>query len=102
MNELKENRSICLGEFLQDCVRDWQSIPLKEMVLLCWGDSMPLDYAFIYSIARRYNCRKYLEIGTYIGESINVLTDICDELQKIFHFISMYILTSRRICTVII
>ena len=83
INELRENHSICLGKFLQDCIRDWQSIPLKEMVLLCWGDSMPLDYAFIYAIARKYNCRKYLEIGSYIGESINILTDICDELHSV-------------------
>ncbi len=79
INELLENRSIDLGRFLST----FEKISLKEMTLRCWGDSLPLDYAFICSIARRYNCRKYLEIGTYIGESINILTDICDELHSV-------------------
>ncbi len=83
MDELRKNRSICLGELLKDVIRNSGSIPLKEMVLLCWGDSLPLDYAFTYAIARKYNCRKYLEIGSYIGESINVLTGICDELHSV-------------------
>lgn len=42
-----------------------------------------LDYALLYSLARKYNCKRYLEIGTYIGTSINILTDLCDELHSL-------------------
>ncbi|MBR1421469.1 MAG: class I SAM-dependent methyltransferase [Selenomonadaceae bacterium] len=47
------------------------------------GGSGVFDYALLYSLARKFNCKKYLEIGTYIGVSINILTDICDELHSI-------------------
>ena len=42
-----------------------------------------LDYVFLKLLAEKFCAKKYLEIGTYIGESINMLTDCCEELYSI-------------------
>lgn len=57
-------------------------IKCKEMTFMLGGSGI-LDYAFIKLLAEKYNCKTYLEIGTYIGESINVLTDCCEKLYSI-------------------
>lgn len=71
-------RTINLGGALR---RDG-NIKLKELTFIP-GGSLVLDYAFIRKIVEIFECKKYLEIGTYIGESINILTDICDKLYSI-------------------
>ena len=82
LKELTDNRSINLSEFLLNETRGGGAFFLKELTFMPGGSGI-FDYALLYSIARMYNCKKYLEIGTYIGESINILTDICDELHSI-------------------
>lgn len=77
MAELNEKRSINLGEFLQGV----GEIKLK-LTFGCWG-SGPLDYAFIRAIAMKYKAKKYLEIGTYIGESLKAVADICEQCYSI-------------------
>lgn len=42
-----------------------------------------MDYALIYTLAKKYHLKKYLEVGTYIGESINILVDICDKCYSL-------------------
>ena len=42
------------------------------------GGSTVLDYALLYILAKKYRLKKYMEIGTYIGGSINIMADICD------------------------
>lgn len=71
-------RTIDLGAFFQD----YQQIKCKELTFLPGGSSV-LNYAFLKTLAIKYNCRNYLEIGTYIGESINVLSDCCEKLYSI-------------------
>ena len=77
MSELNKKRSINLGGFLQSVGK----IKLK-LTFGCWG-SGPLDYAFIRALAMKYKAKKYLEIGTYIGESLKTVTDICDQCYSI-------------------
>ena len=45
--------------------------------------SQVLDYIFLKSITEKYHWKTYLEIVTYIGESINILTDCCEKLYSI-------------------
>ena len=77
--EQLDNRTIDLGLFLG---KKNQVIELKELTFMI-GGSQVLDYAFLKKIADIFECKKYLEIGTYIGESINILTDSCDVLYSI-------------------
>ncbi len=73
-----ERRTIDLGEFLS------KSSPIlcKELTYLT-GSSRILDYAFLMAVAKVFECKTYLEIGTYIGESINILTNQCDRLISV-------------------
>lgn len=80
-NEMKEeldSRTIDLGKFL----KRQGEITCKELAFMP-GGSQVLDYAFLKALAQEYNCKNYLEIGTYIGESINILTDCCEKLYSI-------------------
>lgn len=47
------------------------------------GNSLVLDYAFLKVLVKCYNCKTYLKIGIYIGESIDILTDCCEKLYSI-------------------
>lgn len=80
-NEVKEeldDRTINLGAFL----KQQNEITCKELAFMP-GGSQVLDYVFLKALAKQYNCKSYLEIGTYIGESINILTDCCEKLYSI-------------------
>ena len=72
-------RTICLGEFLSS-IRT--QLVLRQLTHMP-GGSRSLDYAFLRAIAIKFNCKNYCEIGTYIGESINVLTDVCEVCHSI-------------------
>ena len=71
-------RTIDLGLFL----KDYKEIKCKELTFMT-GGSQVLDYAFLKALVEKYNIKNYLEIGTYIGESINILTDICEKLYSV-------------------
>lgn len=71
MDELNRERSIILGEFLN------ADVELGEMPYIAGGSGV-LDYAFVMTVIRRFHCKKYLEFGTYIGNSINIAADLCD------------------------
>lgn len=71
-------RTIDLGDFFLG----YREIICKELTFMP-GSSGILDYAFIKMLVEKYDCRNYLEIGTYIGESINILTDYCEKLYSI-------------------
>jgi hypothetical protein len=47
------------------------------------GGSGILDYALIRAIVQKYNLKNYLEIGTYIGESINNVSDLCSTCHSV-------------------
>lgn len=77
-NEL-DLRTIDLGEWFLSVSNE---ISLKELTFMLGGSGV-LDYMFLKSLALKFNLKKYLEIGTYIGESINIMTDICEELISV-------------------
>ena len=79
LNELNEKRSIDLGKFLQS-VSD--KVVLPELTFV-GGGSTPLDYAFLKAVAIKYQCKSYLEVGTYIGESIRVIADVCEKCHSV-------------------
>lgn len=71
-------RTIDLGAF----IRQNKEIVCKELTFIP-GGSLILDYVFLKALAEKYESKVYLEIGTYIGESINILTDCCEKLYSI-------------------
>ncbi len=77
MTKLNEDRSINLGEILQNL----HGIKL-QCVFSPWGSGV-LDYAFLRAIVMKYHLKKYLEIGTYIGESLKAISDLCQKCYSI-------------------
>lgn len=78
IEEALDRRTISLGDFLFS----QSAISCKELSFIPGGSGI-LDFAFLKQIAILYKCREYLEIGTYIGESINVLTECCEKLYSV-------------------
>lgn len=76
---LKEERTIDLGAFFR---RHGDCLTCKALTFVNGGSGV-LDYMFIKQVAEVLHCKEYLEIGTYIGESINILTDCCEKLYSI-------------------
>lgn len=78
--ELKlDKKTIDLGEFLYNKKVE---LKCKELTFL-GGSSGILDYVFLKEIAYISKTEEYLEVGTYIGESINILTDCCKKLYSV-------------------
>lgn len=76
--EQLDKRTINLGCFFGNN----NSMLCRELTFLAGGSGV-LDYFFLKQLAIRFNCAYYLEIGTYIGESINILSDVCKKLYSI-------------------
>lgn len=74
-----DKRTIDLGDFL---IKSNHSLTCKELSFMTGGSGV-LDYFFIKEIVIRGGCKGYLEIGTYIGESINILTECCNKLISV-------------------
>lgn len=77
-NKLNLEKTIDLGHFL----REESRISLKELTYISGGSGV-MDYAFLRVLALKYHLENYLEIGTYIGESINIMTDVCKNCYSI-------------------
>lgn len=43
------------------------------------GGSGLLDYAFLKKLAQLFKVKNYMEIGTYIGTSINIMSRVCEK-----------------------
>lgn len=71
--QLNRERTIDLGLFLED----EEKINLRNLTFIP-GGSQILDYAFLRTLIKRFGLKNYLEIGTYIGESIHIVADLCD------------------------
>lgn len=80
IEELNNYRTIDLGKFLYSLGK----IDLEKVTYI-WGGSGVLDYAFLRGIISKFKLENYLEIGTYIGESINNIADLC----KVCHSITL-------------
>ena len=79
MEKELDKRTIDLGDFLQ---RHNTQIVCKELTFIGGGSGV-LDYAFLQTIAKVFKVKEYLEVGTYIGESINILTETCEKLYSV-------------------
>lgn len=89
-----DKRTINLGAWLNDN----KKLALRELTFIP-GGSMVLDYMFLRHVALTIGCREYLEVGTYIGESINILTDCCERLYSVTlpgESVKDYFLRSKR------
>lgn len=87
--EMKQYLPSDIMEHLDDHTIDLGYFLSKNPIMRCKelsfipGGSGILDYFFLKQLAEYYSCKKYAEIGTYIGESANILTDCCEELYCI-------------------
>ena len=70
---------INLGHFFYKC--DF-NIKLDKLTFFQGGSTI-LDYAFLQAIAKKFKRKKYLEIGSFMGESIKCLSVVCDECVSI-------------------
>lgn len=70
MKELSA-RSVVLGDFIG------KEIELPELSYLL-GSSTVLDYAFIATCLKKFHCKSYMEIGSYVGDSVNLAAEYCD------------------------
>lgn len=83
IQEELNQRTINLGLFL----RQQKKLLCQELTFMP-GGSQILDYAFLKALVKKYCCKSYLEIGTYIGESINIMKSECERLYSITEPIS--------------
>lgn len=71
----------CLAKFLQ-MVTNSDALELDNVCFKSGGSSV-LDYIFIKGIMQYFKLHTYLEIGTYIGESINNVSAIAEKCYSI-------------------
>ena len=76
LNELN-NRAIDLGRFFEN-----EKIEMNKLTYMSGGSGV-LDYAFLRALVIKFNLKNYLEIGTYIGESINNVADLCERCHSV-------------------
>lgn len=81
-NEIQRKRTIelkkiSIGMFLKDFYEQYGTISLRDATFNPGGSGV-LDYAFIRAVLLKYDLSTYMEIGTYIGESIHSISDITD------------------------
>ena len=76
-----EAHEISIGKFLKLVSRKY-SIELDDVCFRSGGSGV-LDYAFLRAIVQYFNLKTYLEIGTYIGESISNVASIADKCFSI-------------------
>lgn len=70
-------RKISLGKFLEN-MEESNDFTVKNVTFLSGGSGV-LDYLFLKEIMHKYGLKNYLEIGTYIGESISCMEDVCEK-----------------------
>lgn len=75
---VNRERTIDLGKFLGH----GSMVHLRDLTYIP-GGSQTLDYAFLRALVERFHLKRYLEIGTYIGESIHNVSDLCDVCYSI-------------------
>ena len=76
-----EAHEISIGKFL-NLVSGKYSIELDNVCFRSGGSGV-LDYAFLRAIMQYFNLKTYLEVGTYIGESISNVASIADKCFSI-------------------
>lgn len=72
-------KSISLGAFLKHNEIDNK---INDLTFISGGSST-LDYFFINAIAQKFSIKKYLEIGTFTGESMAIVSKYAEECYSI-------------------
>ncbi len=80
-NKKSENKikKISVGALLESFDDD---LNIKNMIFSKVAAGV-LEYSLIRAVVKKYNLKKYLEIGSFIGESVDCVYDLCDELLSI-------------------
>lgn len=71
----------CLGKFLR-MVKEKSALELDSVCFKSGGSGV-LDYLFLKAVMIYFGLHTYLEIGTYIGESIHNISAIADKCYSI-------------------
>ena len=74
-----EGRVICTGKFLQKMTSEGMDIEITFMS----GTAFALNYIIVKGICVYFERKCYLEIGSYIGDSIYNVKDVCDKCISI-------------------
>lgn len=75
----KEIKEISLENLLK---KHGKEISLTELTFITNGSGL-LDYLFLRLLATEFKVKNYLEIGSFIGESISVLSDVVEKCYSI-------------------
>ncbi len=82
-NSLKKNYSIKhinLGAFLDSI--DSKKLQVSNFTFLTGGSGL-LDILFLKALAVKFNAKTYLEIGTWMGESIAAVSEVVDNCYSV-------------------
>jgi hypothetical protein len=71
-NRMANIKEINLGEFLSKI----KEIKLSNITYMYGAESGILDYAFLRALIVKFNLKTYLEIGTFLGTSIDAVADV--------------------------
>ncbi len=81
MEELyNEGKVISVGKFLEMVLDEF---PMQVELSFVSGTAFPLNYFIIKGLCMKFQLNVYLEIGSYIGESIYNVSDVCGECISI-------------------
>ena len=76
-------KELNIGKFLgSEELRETQGIKFNTLSMV-WGGSSLLDYALLRGLVIKYQIETYLEIGTYIGDSLTVVSDLVKKCYSI-------------------
>lgn len=79
--ELNHSRCIDIGLFLMDVYQESELV-LKGMPHI-WGGSYTLDYAFLVALRKKFHLLSYLEIGSFVGTTLALMSEECDVVYSI-------------------
>lgn len=72
-------RKVNLGKFLESLNNQ---IFIKDITLMAGGSGI-LDYAFLKAIMLKFGFKTYLEVGTWMGESIAAIAEVAEECYSV-------------------
>lgn len=82
LNELyREKRVICTGKFIKEIIALYGKMNIE--ISFMSGTAFPLNYIIVKGLCTYLDRKCYLEIGSYIGDSIYNVKDVCDKCISI-------------------
>lgn len=76
----KDMKEMSIGKLLRDCVGNKVRL---DSVSCVTGSSNILDYALLKSLMIKFQLKTYLEIGTYIGDSVHIISEVAERCYSI-------------------